>query len=56
VDGGTPVVDSTTYPIDLVTNTASADIVVDEYGDWSVECTVCEDDTRTNCTAWGQAN
>ena len=56
IDGGTPVVDPLAYPIDLVTNTASADILVDEYGDWSVECRVCEDNTAASCTAWGQAN
>ena len=56
IDGGTAVVDPLAYPIDLVTNTASADILVDEYGDWSVECRVCEDNTAASCTAWGQAN
>jgi len=57
VDSGTYTVLPSAYAVDLVSNTASTDITVDEYGEWNVQCRVCEDDTATaSCTAWGEAN
>jgi len=56
VDGGTYTT-SAAVVIDTVSNVASYDITVDEYGDWEVQCRVCEDDTTTSsCTEWGEAN
>jgi hypothetical protein len=55
VDGGSYTVSSAVV-INTVSNTASYDIEIDEYGEWEVECRVCEDDTVTSsCTTWGQA-
>jgi len=40
-------------PIDPVTNTATYDMEINEYGDWEVQCRVCAD--GVGCTEWGQA-
>ena len=57
VDSGAYTVLPSAYAIDLISNTASTDITVDEYGEWNVQCRVCEDDTATaSCTAWGEAS
>ncbi len=55
VDSGTYTT-SAAVTVDLVSNTANYDIDVNEYGDWNVQCRVCEDDAAASCTTWGEAN
>jgi hypothetical protein len=44
------------YPINTTTNKASADLLIDQVGTWTVQCQVCSDSTLTSCTEWGLAN
>ncbi|MBU1085360.1 hypothetical protein KKB06_03350, partial [Patescibacteria group bacterium] len=48
---------TTSEPIALSGTTASYDIIIDQAGNWIVQCQVCTDDTASkSCTVWGQAN
>jgi len=55
-DGASYTVLPSAYAIDLVTNTATMSMEIDQYGEWRVQCRVCEDNTAASCTTWGQAN
>jgi hypothetical protein len=49
---GVGIHSSSNIPVDLVSNTATYDITIDEYGDWNVQCRVCA--VGVGCTEWGQ--
>jgi len=45
---------SSNIPIDPITNTATYDMEINEWGDWEIQCRVCAD--GVGCTEWGEAN
>ena len=51
---GVEIYASSNVPIDPITNTATYDMEINEWGDWEVQCRVCAD--GVGCTEWGEAN
>ncbi|MFC1627300.1 immunoglobulin domain-containing protein [Patescibacteria group bacterium] len=55
-DGGVTYTDDPGVYDLTVNNPAQMSLLIDDYGDYVVQCRVCTDAGQTNCTGWGQAN